>query len=259
MVVAIDDVSFAAHPEWFPWREGMRRRAITRRTAVRATRVLTVSDFSKREIVKHFGIDAGKVDVIYHGATSIPYTSAAPAREPLVLFVGSLFNRRHIPELVDGFAMLTRRRAEVRLEIVGDNRTVPRVDLDALIDASGASASIAARSYVSDEELTQLYARASAFVFLSDYEGFGMTPLEALTAGVPIVVLDTEIAREIYGPAAVYLERPDPESIAAAIERLLFDDDERARLLPAAATVVERYSWRECAQRTLQVLLASHP
>jgi len=140
---------------------------------------------------------------------------------------------------------------------VGDNRTRPHVDVDALVAASGAASRIHARSYVPDEELATLYGRASAFAFLSDYEGFGLTPLEAMAAGIPIVVLDTEVAREIYGAAAVYLERPDPDLIAAALGRVLFDAHERDRLIDAGRLQIERYSWRECAQRTLQVLLAT--
>ena len=97
----------------------------------------------------------------------------------------------------------------------------------------------------------------SAFVFLSDYEGFGLTPLEALSAGVPIVVLDTPVSREIYGAAACYVDRPDPDVIAARLERVLFDAEERARLLDAASAVLARYSWDECARRTLQILLAN--
>ena len=143
-----------------------------------------------------------------------------------MLFVGSLFNRRHIPELIEGFTRLSARHPRARLEIVGDNRTMPRLDVDALIAERGATGTVRARSYVTDAELATLYATASAFAFLSDYEGFGLTPLEAMAAGVPVVVLDTEIAREIYGPAAVYLGRPDPELIASALERLLVDERE---------------------------------
>jgi alpha-1,3-rhamnosyl/mannosyltransferase len=113
------------------------------------------------------------------------------------------------------------------------------------------------RSYISDAELAALYGRASAFAFLSDYEGFGLTPLEAMAAGMPIVVLDTEIAREVYGAAALYLERPDPDLIAMALERVLLDREERARLLEDGARQVQRYSWRDCAERTLNVLLAT--
>jgi alpha-1,3-rhamnosyl/mannosyltransferase len=109
---------------------------------------------------------------------------------------------------------------------------------------------------VADDELRLLYRGARAFVFLSEYEGFGLTPVEALAGGIPIVVLDTPVAREVYGPAAAYVARPEPALIEAALERVLFDEEERARLRDAAATVLARYSWEECAHRTLQVLLA---
>jgi glycosyltransferase involved in cell wall biosynthesis len=270
MVVTVHDVSFAAHPEWFGWREGLRRRMITRRSAQRAARVITVSDFSKREIVRHLHTPADKVEVIYSGTTSLragmttgDRPSEPPAggpagghREPLVLYVGSLFNRRHIPELIEGFDRLAGRHPDARLDIVGDNRTRPHVDVDAIVAASAARDRIRARSFVADEEVASLYGRASAFAFLSDYEGFAMTPLEALGAGIPVVLLDTEVAREIYGPAALYVPRPEPALIAQALERLLFDQAERARQLDAARTQLARYSWHECAQRTLQVLLA---
>jgi alpha-1,3-rhamnosyl/mannosyltransferase len=129
--------------------------------------------------------------------------------------------------------------------------------MDQLIAANGVSGRVHWRSYISDADLADLYATASAFVFLSDYEGFGLTPIEAMAAGIPIVVLDTEVSREIYGPAAEYVQRPDPALIAASLERVLTTGDERARLIDAGAQQVERYSWHECAQRTLQVLLTA--
>ncbi len=264
MVLTIHDVSFAAHPEWFAWREGLRRRLLTRASAKRAARILTVSDFSKREIVRRMGVYPDKVDVIYSGVHQViptgapPGTAGSTARDPhpLVLFVGSIFNRRHVPELIRGFSLLARRLPDARLTIVGDNRTLPRVDLRDLIAASDVAERIQVREYISDEALASLYAEASAFAFLSDYEGFGFTPLEALAVGVPPVVLDTEVAREIYGPSAAYVARPDPALIASALETVLTDDAERHRILTAAPRVLSRYSWRECAHRTLQVLLA---
>jgi glycosyltransferase involved in cell wall biosynthesis len=262
MVVAIHDVSFAAHPEWFRWREGVRRRTLTRLSARKAGRVLTISEFSKREIVRHLGIDASKIEVTYLGVGLRTATDAARTftgrgeNGALVLCVGSLFTRRHIPELIQGFARLARRRADTWLEIVGDNRTTPHLDIERLAAAMELGDRVRIRSYVDDGTLASLYQRAGAFAFLSEYEGFGLTPLEALAAGVPIVVLDTPVAREIYGPAAVYVERPDPSLVEAALERVLFDTPERARILAAAQDVLARYSWRDCAERTLQVLLA---
>jgi glycosyltransferase involved in cell wall biosynthesis len=258
MVVTIHDVSFAAHPEWFAAREGFRRRLTTRLSARRARRVLTVSDFSKREIVRCFGIDAGKIDVVYSGAT--PLAGDAPhatTGAPAVLYVGSVFARRHVPELIEGFGRLARRRPDVTLEIVGDNRSRPPLDLVALAQAAAPDGRVRVRDYVSDAELAALYRQASVFAFLSEYEGFGLTPLDALAAGVPIVVLDTEVAREIYGPAAIYVPTPDPALVEAALEDALFNDAARARILETAPVVLERYSWHESAQRTLQVLLAA--
>jgi glycosyltransferase involved in cell wall biosynthesis len=253
VVLTVHDVSFVAHPEWFSWREGVRRRVMTKASARRAARVLTQSDFTKREAVRYLGLDQSRVDVIYLGTTTL---RTQATREPLVLYVGSLFNRRHIPELIEGFSQLAATQPEARLEIVGDNRTLPAIDVDALIARSTARDRIRARHYVSDAELSALYARASVFAFLSEYEGFGLTPLEAMAGGIPVVVLETEIAREIYGPAAEYVAHPEPSMIATALERVLVDQTVRHRLVEAGRAQVERYSWDECARRTLQVLLA---
>jgi glycosyltransferase involved in cell wall biosynthesis len=260
-VVTIHDVSFAAHPEWFSWREGLRRRFVTRQSARRAARVITVSDFSKREIVRRLGVSGDKVDVIYSGAAHKGHTTRTlentEHKAVVVLYVGSIFNRRHVPELIDGFAGLAQRYPAARLELVGANRSHPWIDVEAHVRQSPASSAIRVRSYVSDEELASLYRGASAFAFPSEYEGFGFTPLEALSAGVPILVLDAEVAREIYGPAALYVPRPEPVLIERALEQLLFDDNERARVLGAAEEVLQRYSWTECAHRTLQTIVAS--
>jgi glycosyltransferase involved in cell wall biosynthesis len=259
IVVAIHDVSFAAHPEWFGWKEGLRRRTLTRLTARRACRVVTISEFSKREIVEHLGVDPGKIDVVYIAAgRTRPRAPGAGGQEGprrnLVLFVGSLFNRRHLPELIEGFGRVARRRPDVRLEIVGDNRTNPHINISHLAAEAAVGHRIRIRSYVGEDELSLLYSEARAFAFLSEYEGFGLTPLEALAAGVPIVVLDTPVAREIYGDAATYVPRADPALIDAALDRVLFDEAERLRIFTEATGVLSRYSWRDCATKVLEIL-----
>ena len=256
MVVAIHDVSFAAHPDWFSWREGARRRTVSRLSARAAARVITISEFSKREIAAHLGIETEKITVVYPGIPDVQSPRVLRAGDaPTVLFVGSIFNRRHVPELIEGFARLARHRPGIRLEIVGDNRTSPRVNLESIVRTSGLGDRIGLRSYVPDEELQSLYATSAAFVFLSEYEGFGLTPLEALASGLPVVLLDTAVAREVCGDAARYVARPDPALLEDALGAVLFDAAERQRIAVAATRVLARYSWTDCATRVLRVLL----
>jgi glycosyltransferase involved in cell wall biosynthesis len=258
MVLAIHDVSYAAHPEWFAWREGARRRTSVQLAARAAARIITISHFSKREIVAHLGIEDSKIAVVYPGVT--PFNRDArqdrrPVTRQAVLFVGSLFNRRHVPELIEGFARLARSNPDVRLDIVGENRTSPHVKVDSLVRATGVGDRIHLRSYVPDDELRKLYAASSAFAFLSEYEGFGLTPLEALAAGLPVLLLDTAVAREVCADAARYVPRADPALVEDGLRALLFDAAERERILDAATRVLARYSWTDCAARVLRVLV----
>jgi glycosyltransferase involved in cell wall biosynthesis len=266
MVVSIHDVSFAAHPEWFGWREGVRRRLLARLTVRRAARVLTLTRFSRDEIVAHLGADPDTIDITYAGVSALaggstPNDAAPPdgaaLREPRVLFVGSILERRHVPELIAGFGRLASRRPETHLDIVGDQRATPPVDLDAASAATGARDRIHVRAYISDSELAECYQRAGVFAWLSSYEGFGLTPLEALAARIPIVVLDTAVAREVYGDAAIYVPAPRPDLIDAALERALFDPAERQRVLTASRALLERYSWKRVAAIVLEALLTA--
>jgi glycosyltransferase involved in cell wall biosynthesis len=223
---------------------------LTRRAALTAVRVLTDSEFSRTEIEKHYGLRSDRIDVIPPGVTA-RHSMPAARRERLVLYAGSLFNRRRLPDLIAAFTRATTGLPDARLVIVGDNRTWPPQDLGAVAAAHGVSDRTELKSYVTDDELASLYSRAAVFAFLSEYEGFGLTPLEALAANVPIVVLDTPVAREVYGDAAVYVARSDIERTAAVLRDLLAHAGTPTAQLAAAPTVLARYSWDAAADRTL--------
>jgi glycosyltransferase involved in cell wall biosynthesis len=253
LALTIHDVSFLAHPEWFRPRERMRRQWLTRRSARAAAVVFTDSMFSRDEILRHIPLDPARVEVIAPGISPRhrPAT-ASSSRKPLVLFVGSVFNRRRLPQLIAAFALATAGSPDARLAIVGSNRTWPHLDLEALAAQHGVGGRVDVRSYVSDEALTALYSRASVFAFLSEYEGFGLTPLEALAAGVPIVVLDTAVAREVYGPAALYVPPAADAAQTAAVLRAALDGSAAtAASLQHAAGVLQQYTWDVAAARTL--------
>lgn len=251
--VLVHDISFVAHPEWFRWKEGLRRRLLTRWSCERADLVLTVSDAARRQILLHFGTAPSRVRCIYPGVTSLS-SGGTGSRDPLVLFVGSIFNRRHLPDLIRAFKPIASKHPDARLEIVGDNRTFPYENLPAIAAAERIESQVTVRSYVRDDELAKLYERARACVLLSEYEGFGHPPLEALASGVPSVLMDTDVAREVCGDAALYVPKGDIAATSAALNSLLFDEDVRQRVLRAGPPVLARYSWARAASETLAAL-----
>jgi glycosyltransferase involved in cell wall biosynthesis len=258
VVVAIHDVSFAAHPEWYATREGSRRRLITRWSARRARIILTLSQFSKREIVTRLQVPEARVRVTYLSHRPIDGPIDSLAKEPLVLYVGTVFPRRHVRELILAFVLCVAPVTDARLEIVGEHRMPGSGSLGPSLDSLPADlrARVAIRSYVDEAALRDLYRRCRVFVFLSEYEGFGLTPLEALSAGAVPVVLDTEVAREIYGDAASYLA-PGPDladRLGARLVELLSRAETREAILRHRSAVVSRYDWARTAADTLAAI-----
>jgi glycosyltransferase involved in cell wall biosynthesis len=253
IVVAIHDLSFVAHPEWFRLREGARRRWLTRRSANRAAAVITISEFSKRELIERLDVHSSKISVVPPGVNGAPSARRSTALPPRVLFVGSIFNRRHIPALIRAFAPIARAHPEASLDIVGDNRSYPHQDLHHTIAAEQLQAQVRWHQYVTDAELADLYANARAFAFLSEYEGLGLTPLEALAAGIPPVLLDTPVARESCGAAALYVTLHEQKAVTRALESLMFDPPTRDRILAAAPAELSKFNWPRAARDTLAV------
>lgn len=260
LVVAMHDVSFAAHPEWFRWREGLRRRVLARLAARRARTIVTISHFSRAEIVRYLEVPADRIEVVPLAVDTHPSIGAGAAppspvsREPLVLYVGSIFTRRHVPVLVRAFARVAAGRPDLRLEIVGENRTHPHEDLAGVAREAGVADRVRLRAWVPDAELARLYGSARAFVFLAEYEGFGLTPLEAMRAGVPAVVANTPVAREVYLDAPLYVDPRDEAAVAAALARALDEGADRRTHIDAGRRVAARYSWADTADRTFRLL-----
>jgi glycosyltransferase involved in cell wall biosynthesis len=253
IVVAIHDLSFVAHPEWFRLREGARRRWLTRQSASHAAAVITISEFSKRELIDRLDVDASKIHVVPPGVEGVVTARRSGPVPPRVLFVGSIFNRRHVPDLIRAFAPIARAHPGTSLDIVGDNRSYPHQDLQQTIAAEQLQAQVRWHRYVTDAELAELYARARTFAFLSEYEGLGLTPLEALATGVPPVLLDTPVARESCGAAALYVNVNDLPATTRALESLMFDERIRDHVLAAAPAELSKFSWSRAARDTMAV------
>jgi glycosyltransferase involved in cell wall biosynthesis len=251
LVVTIHDVSFFALPQEFRWREGLRRRWLTRAAARRAAVVTTVSAFSADEIARYTRVDRAAIVVAPNGAP--PAGPMPGTRPPTVLYAGTLLGRRHVDALIDAFAAIRAEVPEARLELIGHDRAAPPVDPAARIALSPAAGAIRWRPWVDETALAEAYDAARVFAFPSTYEGFALTPLEAIAHGAAAVLADTPVAREVYGDGAVYAP-PTPGGLAAAIAPLLTDDAAWRTALERGRARLPRFAWADTAARVREAL-----
>ena len=264
-VTAVHDLSFFSHPSDFAWADALRRR-ITVAASVRASAaVLACSAFSAREIASRFPDAAPRVVHVPLGPDDdLPI---APAREairarrglrgPLLLTVGAILNRRCLPTLLQATALLHRRGHDVYLDVVGENRTHPSLDLPDRTLRLGLAARVCLVGYATEEDLAERYAAADVAVFLSEYEGFGLPALEAAARGVPLVVSDRPALSEVFAEAALRVDPLDAEAVAGAVARLLRDHDLRQALVARGRELAARPSWALTADLTRAVLAAA--
>jgi glycosyltransferase involved in cell wall biosynthesis len=261
-VTAVHDLSFYAHPQDFAFADALRRRALVG-PSLRASRLVPVcSDFTRRELARLFPDLADRARHVPLGPDddlpAPPPRAEARARlglaGPFVVTVGAVLNRRCAPELLRAAARLVRRHPGLILDVVGENRTHPRLDLGAMVASLGLGGHVRLSGFVEDQALADRYAAADAAVFLSEYEGFGLPALEAAARGVPLVVSRAPSLGEVFRDSALLVDPRDETAVAAALDRALADEPLRARLVEAGRALAARHSWAEAARRTRDAL-----
>jgi glycosyltransferase involved in cell wall biosynthesis len=261
-VTAVHDFSFYAYPQDFTVIDALRRRTLAR-LCLRASRLVPVcSDFTRRELSRLFPDLADKArHVPLAPADDLPPSPPRPEARarlgvtgPYVVTVGAVLNRRCLPELLRAAARLARRHPGLVLDVVGENRTHPRLDLAAMADALDLAPRARLSGFVEDVGLAERYAAADAAVFLSEYEGFGLPALEAAARGVPLVVSRSPALGEVFRDAALLVDPRDESAVAAALDRLLTDAALRAGLVEAGRALAARHSWAETARLTRDAL-----
>jgi alpha-1,3-rhamnosyl/mannosyltransferase len=262
VVLTIHDVSYELHPEWYPYRRDWARRAFYRRSARSAAHVITVSTFSAGEITAAYSIPASRITVAPLGVDpAFAHADAgggelpAGITEPYLLHVGDLHERRNLAVVVD--AVLEARRhfggaAGLSLVLVGIDRGVGE-SLCAIAAEADAPDAVVLLGQVSEERLQTLYHGATALVYPSLYEGFGLPVLEAMAAGTPVIASRAASLPEVLGDAGVLLDPLDAGAWAKAIVRVVNDEHARERMRHAGRARAATFTWERTARATLDV------
>jgi len=262
VVLTIHDVSYARHPEWYPYQRDWARRAFYRRSARAADHVITDSTFSASEITAAYDIPASRitvaplgVDPAFTHGSRVAGELPGGITEPYLLHVGDLHERRNLAVVVD--AVLAARRhfgatAGLSLVLVGVDRGVGD-GLCAIAVEADAPDAVVLLGRVSDERLQALYQGAAALVYPSLYEGFGLPVLEAMATGTPVIASRAASMPEVLGDAGMLLDPLDAGAWAQAVVKVVNDEHVRDRMRQAGRARAAMFTWERTARATLGV------
>jgi glycosyltransferase involved in cell wall biosynthesis len=257
-VVTIHDLAFIRFPYTFRSYNRTYLDLATRVSVRRATRILAVSEHTKREVVGLLGVPAERVVVTPNAARVHFHPPAAEALaafrtrhslpEQFVLYVGTLEPRKNLTTLLDAYAQIARQSAVPLL--VGGGKGWMYDAVFARLEALGLRDRVHFVGYLDEEELPLWYAAARLFVFPSLYEGFGMPPLEAMACGTPVVTSNSSSLPEVVGDAGLMVAPMDVDALADAIMRLLSDEALHADLRERGLRRAQQFAWHTTAERT---------
>jgi glycosyltransferase involved in cell wall biosynthesis len=250
-VLVIHDLAALRHPDWYSAQFATYHRRLLPRLARRARRLITPSQFSRRELADGLGVDPGRVAVVPNGvderfspsADPEPVRRAYGLERPYVLLVGTRSARKNVGALAEA-----RRRLDgLGFDVVsaGSARHWSRGDDAVPVRALG---------YVAEHHLPGLYAGATALAMPSLYEGFGLPVLEAMASGVPVVAANRAALPETCGGAALLVDPDDRHALAEALATAVTSDAVRTKLVAAGLERASRFSWDRAAAGTDAVI-----
>jgi glycosyltransferase involved in cell wall biosynthesis len=263
-VVTIHDVIYLACPQDLPSRAGrLYYRGMMNACSRMAARIITDSEYSRDEIVRHLHADPAKIEVIYPGVdpgfqrvTDAAQLAAVRAKYGLdpefILCVGIYKLRKNHAGLLRAFQRLRQSGVNAQLAIAGPMAEGESV-LRRLAAELGIAAHVVFTGFVDEPDLRALYSAASVCVCPSLYEGFGFTVLEAMACGTPVVCSSAASLPEVAGQGALYADPHSPEEIASQLLRVFSDADLRAALIERGWKNLQRFSWQDTAAQTLAV------
>ena len=251
-VVSVYDLDFLTHPE--RTRAEIRRDypALAARHANRADLVVTISEHSARMIREQLRVPPERIVICRPGAPAGGVPRQPPAAGGPILFVGTIEPRKNLPALFKAYARVASRRPDAPpLVLAGAEVEHSRSILASLDAHAELNGRVRYLGYVSDEERQRLYAEASMLVIPSLEEGFGLTAVEAMQSGVPVVASRRGALPEVVGDAGTLVDPADDEDLARAIDDLLRDSALRARHAAAGPVRARLFSWSDSAARLL--------
>jgi len=264
VVTSIHDVSFKRYPEFFNTKDRFILDVGVRFALKRASRILAISEYTKREIIDLYRVPPQRVSVIYPGvdeqftpddrlASRTFIEEKYGINSPIILTLGVIQPRKNLPTLVKGFAKLKASQEFEHKLVVAGKYDWKEQGLIGLVEELELTQDVLFIGYVPYEDLPALYRAADVFVYPSVYEGFGLPPLEAMACGTPVVTGNRSSLPEVVGEAGIMVDPYDPEAFALAMWNVLSSESLRAEMSQAGLNQAAKFSWDKMATEVLHI------
>lgn len=269
-IVTIHDLIISHYPTsrattLSPWLYQVKLKAyeiLIKAVARRAKKIIAVSQFTKRDIVRLLNVTSAKVAVIYEGVdlpkpeltVDAKLLASFKLKAEYLLYIGSAYPHKNLEKLIKAFELIVEKNPTVQLALVGrDNFFYQRLRKFAEENVSPATCErIIFTGYQSDEHIATLYKHAKLYVFPSLLEGFGLPPLEAQSFGLAVASSDSSCLPEILADSAIYFDPKDISDMSAKISLALAGSGLRADLIKKGRDNIKKYSWVKMAEETLK-------
>jgi len=261
--VNVHDVGFKRSPELYKPIQVWYHDLTMRRIKQRADLIITISEFSKQEIIELYGVKPEKIKVVYLGFDAskfIVQTSEETEilkkykiRQPYLLYVGRLEKKKNIANMIAAFALAKESNHELRLVLAG-SAGHQFEDIKKIITDNKLENEVIITGYVDQKDLPLIYNHAEIFLFPTLYEGFGLPILEAMASGVPVLASNFAPHTEVGSDAAFYADPHSPQSLADAIVKILETPELKQKLKEKGLARAKEFSWHKTAEEIYQII-----
>jgi glycosyltransferase involved in cell wall biosynthesis len=266
VIVNVHDVGFRRFPELYKPIQVWYHDLTMRRIKARADLIITISEFSKKEIMELYGVKPEKIKVVYLGFDERRFSlvhendktvlEKYKITQPYLLYVGRLEKKKNIAGMVLAFALAKEKFPELKLVLAGSSGNQFE-EIKKIISDHKLRNEVIITGYLAEADLPSLYSQAEIFLFPTLYEGFGLPILEAMASGVPVITSNFAPHTEVGGGAAYYADPYSPQALSDAIIKVLADPQLKQSLIEKGLARAKEFSWRQTAEEIYKIIITN--